>query len=233
MEYPHHVFPFNPCGLRVRPMTLEAKRVSLRAQQLGKVAAVGIVASRTALLECGLVQDPLAVQFGLVAVTGEAHIYRVRFEKAGRATSVRAVTIGAVTGGSGMLHLGRLDLPGLLLVATHAQFTDAGFGQHHFPILGRGVTGLALRFFEGLVDERLQELRAGGLVWVVATQTIGFLERQVTVGLGKSGLSHIVAIQSQCWRALGEMENTIHLLADFVALVATVAAHIQRGVAAA
>jgi hypothetical protein len=58
-------------------VALRAKRIPLRAQQLGPLAAVRVVTGRATLFENGLVKDTLVLQLSLVAMTIQADIYRI------------------------------------------------------------------------------------------------------------------------------------------------------------
>src|SRR5882724_349009 len=136
------------------------------------IATVRIVASGTTLFKRGLMQNSLAVQLCLVGVASETHIHGVWLEEAVGGACVRAVAIGAVSGSTGMLHFGTLDLFGLFRVTTHAQLAHGRLDQHYSPVLGGRVTAFALHFLEGLVNKSLHQFGAGGFVRVVAAQAI-------------------------------------------------------------
>src|SRR5208282_6823066 len=88
---------------------------------------------------------------------------------------------------------------------------------------------------EGVVLERLHQLGRSRLVRIVAGQTIGLLERLVLVRLGEVGVFSVVAVSTQRRRVLGQMilGFAVAFIAGLVRDVAGVAAHIERGVAAA
>lgn len=59
-------------------MTFHTKSIPFGAQQLRMIASVGIMAGRASLLERGLVQHFLAVEFSLIRVASETDIDGVR-----------------------------------------------------------------------------------------------------------------------------------------------------------
>ena len=134
-----------------------------------------------------------------------------------------------------MLHLGRGDLLGHILVAHHAQGLHILLRQHNFAVLGRRMASVALLAFKRIVQEGLHQLRRLGLVRIVALQAIGFVDGLVLVGLEHRRIFHIVAVKAQRRRVLGQVirEFALRGVACLVNNVAGVAAHVERRVPAA
>ena len=179
-------------------MTLQTQSVSLGAQQLWMIAPVRIVAGRASLLERGLMQYLLAMQFGLIGVASQTHIHRVRLQKTWGSAGMRAVTIRAVSGCSRMLEGCGFYFLGLVRVADHAQFFDLDFDENDFAVLRRAVAGLTLLFCKRIMRELLQQLWTVGLMRIVAFKAIGFGERLIMVCFDQAFVLHIVTVETEC-----------------------------------
>lgn len=87
---------------------------------------------------------------------------------------------------------------------------------------------------EGRVHEGLHQLRLRGLVWIVAAQAIGFVERLVVVRLLKTLVLGIVTVEAKLRSRLRQVEVELSLpfFTVLVRDVASAATHVQRRVAA-
>src|SRR5271166_6254089 len=103
-----------------------------------------LVTRRAPLAKGGLMQNMLLGLFGLIAVTTQANIHRIRLGKPWLPAGVRAVAVGAIAGRSWMLHLCLLDEFRLIGVAGNAQRFCVGLREHHFSVFGRSVANIAL-----------------------------------------------------------------------------------------
>jgi hypothetical protein len=92
----------------------------LRAEQLFALAAVRLMASGTPLRKGRLVVHLFLLQISDIGVAAEANLDRIGFWEARLFTGVGVVAVGAVAGGSGMLHLGAFNLFCFFVVAGHA-----------------------------------------------------------------------------------------------------------------
>ena len=127
------------------------------------------------------------------------------------------MAVRAIACGSWMLKRGSLDLLRLVRVAAHAQLFDLSLNQNNLPALRRGVTRVALLLGEGIVRELLQQLRAIGLMWIVAFKTIGFAEGLAAMRIDepRQDLSQrIVRAIGKVARDTGQIENGYRLLAN-------------------
>ena len=156
-----------------------------------------LVASRAALPKCGLVVHRLLCQFRLVGMARETNIHRIGLWKSGGFAGVRAVAVGAISHGTGVRHLGVLNLFGLFFVTRYADFLGTGLGQNDFSVLGRLVTEFTLLFTKGHVDELLHQFGAVGLVRIVAGQAIRLLEWLVLMRLDKAAVFDVMAVQAE------------------------------------
>ena len=148
---------------------------------------------------------------------------------------MRVVAVGAIARRAWVLHLRLRDLLGLVGVAGNAQVLGAGLGQDNFAILGWLVADIALLRRKRIVQERLHQLGSFRLVRIVARETIRRSEGLSLVSLDQTGIPGIVTIDAQRGSVLGQVKIEF-ALAPFPRLVhgvAGVAAHVQRGVAAA
>ena len=159
--------------IRIGPVALQAELAgSGGAQQVIVIPAVRLVAGCASLLEGRLMQVGLLHLIGLVAVASQAGLHWIRLQEARRLSSVRIVASGAVALRSRMLHFRGIDRLRLLVVAGHAQRLGVSIGQDNFSVLGRRMARIAHLVFEGIVQERLHQLRLGGFVRTVALQAV-------------------------------------------------------------
>ncbi len=131
-----HVLRFEFLGLGVRTVTLKAKRVhSLRPQELCVVPTVRLVACRTTLLKCRLVEMGFLVLFSLISVAAQANVDCVGLRKSWRLSSMRIMTVGAVSLRAGMLNFGAFNLLCLLIVASKAERFRVLLNEDHLTVL--------------------------------------------------------------------------------------------------
>lgn len=197
VEDREHTFSFQFLWLGFRSVTLEAERIAIGSKQLWPVATMGIVASRAALAERGLVQKMFLGILSPIRVAVQANAYGIRLRESGRFASVWAVAIRAVSHRAGMLNFRSFYFLGLFRMASGAQFLGAGLGQNHFAILCRLVADFALLLPERKMHEPLHQLGPIGLMRIVARKTVGFLERLVLVGFGKGAVFRVVTVQAK------------------------------------
>lgn len=107
--------------------------------------------------------------------------------------------------------------------------------EDDLAVLGGGVAGFALLVRKGRVHEAGHEFGSIGLVRVVALQAIRSTEWLILVGLLQVGVFGIVAIDAQSGSGFGEMKIKFDFagFAGLVGDVAGLAAHVERGMAAA
>ena len=163
-------------------MTLQAQRIAFGSQQFRPIPAVRLMASCAPLLERRLMQDVFLRFLGSIRVATQADTYGIRLRKSWRFSGVWAVAVGAISHGSGVLHLGTLNFLRLLCVAGRAHFFGAGLRQNNFAFLGRLMADFALFLGERQMHESLHQFWPFGLVRIVARQTIGLLEGLILVG---------------------------------------------------
>ena len=216
-------------------MTLQAQRIALGAQQVLVVAAVRLVAGGTALSEGRLMQMRFLELVSLLAVAGQAGIDRIGLDEARSLAGVRIVAGDAFSLRAGMLHLRLLDLLSLLGVASHAERLGIGLRQHDLAVLRRLVADVAGAAGERRMRELLHQLRLRRLVRIVTLNAIGGGERLPLVRLDQAGIFHVVAVDAQRRSGFGQVIIELQLarLARLVDGVASLAAHVQRGVPAA
>lgn len=220
---------------RIGSVTLQAKRVALCPQQFRLIASMRLMTSGAALSKHGLVVHGLLSLFRQLGMAVEANIHRIGLRESRRFSSVWAVAIGAISQGAGVLHFGTLDLLRLFRVAGDANFLEGCLGQNHFSVFRCLVADFALFFAERQVNELLHQLRAIGLVRVVAGQAIRLLEWLILMRLCQVAVFHVVAIQAESRSRLGQVkfEFTLGTGAGLVIRVACIAASVECQVAAA
>ena len=231
-----HEFPIlHHLRIRIRAVALQAEGVDvLGAQQFRVVASMSVMACSAPLSEGGFMVDSLFGLFRLFGMAGEADIHRIRFWESGRLAGVWIVAIDAIAHGTGMRHLGALDLLGLFVVAGDAEFLGAGLGQDHFAVLSWLVTEFTLLFAERYVHELLHQLGALGLVRIVAGQAIGLLKGLILMRLNQIAVFYVVTIQAESRRRLGQVkpEFAFRARSGLVGEVAGIAAGVERWMAA-
>ena len=149
--------------------------------------------------------------------------------------SVRIVAVGAIAGSAGVLHFCGVDQLGLVVVACDANFFCGGLSEDDLPIFGSGMAHVAALVGEGRMHELCHQLGRRGLVRIMAAQAVGGGERLTLMRLLKAGGLGIVTVQAKGGCGFREMELVLgrEIGAGFVGGVAGIAAHIERGVAAA
>ena len=172
---------------------------------------------------------------GLIGVAGQARRHGAGLQEARRLAGMRIVAVRAIALRSRVLHLGRGDLLGHLLVAHHAQGLHVLLRQHYFAVLGGRMASVALLAFKRVVQERLHQLWRLGLVRIVALEAVGFLDRLILVGLDHRRVFHVVAVKAQRRRVFGQMigEFALRGIACLVSHMAGVAATVEGRVPAA
>src|SRR5215472_7382728 len=147
------------------------------------------------------------------------------------------MTICAFSQGPWMLNLGFLDLFRLIGVAGDAQLLRAGLGQGNLAIFRRLMTAAAraVAALKRDVHKSLHEFGPAGLVWIMALQTIRRREGLVIMRLAQAVFFRIMTIEAQLRRRFRQVVGELGLggVAGFVHGVASVAADIERSVAAA
>src|SRR5437868_4154128 len=118
-------------------MALEAQTVALRPQQLFVVAAVSFMAGRATLSKHRLMMYLLLLQVSDIAMAAKADLHRISLGQTRLAAGMWTVAVGAIAGRARMLHLGRLDLLCLLVMAGDAQRLHVLLRQHDFAVLRR------------------------------------------------------------------------------------------------
>jgi hypothetical protein len=208
---------------RVGPMAFETEGIAVRTQQMNDVAAMRRVARGAALRECGLMMHGFLCKIGNFTVATEADVYSVCLGEPGLPAGVGIVAIGAIAGGSRMLHFGALDEFRLIVVAGHAKRLDILLGQHHFAVFSGSVAGAASVFVsKRWMQELGHQLRSGRLVRIVAAEAIGFFKGLVLMGLLQCCIFWIVAIDAESGSRFGQMEIEFSL-SDFTGLMRGVA----------
>lgn len=218
-----------------KTVTLGTNRVSFRAQQLGALAAMWVVAGRASLLEHGLMQDALILQFGLVGVAIQADIDGVLLGISAVLAGVRVMTIGAIALRTLMLELCGFNSGHLIGMTTRTQRLDALLRESHPSIAGRRVTDIAELLAKGGMQVSLHELGPIGLVRIVTAHAIGLRERLALVRLDQRGVRGIMAIQAKRGRSFREVEGKLRIraISTLVNAVASVAAEVKGLVPAA
>src|SRR5450759_2956319 len=105
---------------------------------------------------------------GLVAMAAQAGADRVRLQEARGLAGVRVVTSDAFSLGSGMRHLGLVNLLDLVAVTGRAQCFCVGVGQDNFAVFRGRVADLASFVRKWRMAKFLQQLRLRRLVRIVA-----------------------------------------------------------------
>jgi hypothetical protein len=153
-------------------MALKAERICfLGAKQVIVLAAVRFVTGRASLLESRLVQVCFFELVGLIAVASEARAHRVRLQEAGTLAGMWIVAGDAFSLGSGMRHLGLVNLLDLIAMTGRAECSRIGIRQNHFAIFRRRVADLASPVGKGRMRELLHQLRLRRLMGIVALGT--------------------------------------------------------------
>ena len=219
----------------VGAVALQAQSVARGAQQVVVVAAMRSVAGGAAEAENRLVVNGLLAFIGHVGMATQANAYRVGLGQAGLVAGMRTVTIGAVASRPGMRHLGVVDQLGLVVVAGYTQRLDVRLCKHHFAVFGRCMARIAAARLKWSVLELRHQLGLVRLVRIVALNTVGRAEGLIVMRLLQVGILGIVAVNAQCGCRLGEVELVVNgrFRAGFVCQVAGIAAHVERGMAAA
>ena len=232
----NQVVAFELLRLRVRSVTLQAQLVRVcRPQQMFVVASMRLVADGAALHEYRLVVNRLLFQVGDVTVATQADVHGVRLWQPRIGAGVRVVAIGAIARGSGMLHLGFLDLLGFVGVTGDAKVLHVFLRQDDFSIFRRGVAHLATLLGKWRMEKLGHQLRLRRLVRVVALQAVRGTERLVLVSLLQARVLRIVAVDAQRGSGFRQVKAIFNgrLGARLVGDVARLTTHVQRGVPAA
>ena len=205
------------------------------AQQVIIVSAVRLVAGSATLRESRLVVIWLLRQISDVAMAAQADVDRIRFWQPWLVAGVWTVAVSTVARSSGMLHFRRFNELGFVVVAGNAEGLGARLRQHHFPILRRGMANVALLVSKGRMRELCHQFGSGRLVRIVAAHAIGSFKGLVLMSLLQVRAFYVMASDTKFGHSFGEMEVELGLtdFSRFVGDMATVAAHIESGVAAA
>lgn len=199
------------------------------------VSTMRRVACGTPLFECRLVAIRFLTSICDIAVAAQTDIDRICLGKSRLTAGVRAVTIRAIAGSAGMLNLCRVDQFGFIVMAGYAQSFDIGLRENHFPVLGRSVADVTLLVGERWMRKLGHQLGSSGFVRIVTADAVRSFEGLVLVRLLQVGTLHIMAVDTKCRRSFSQVIIELRLthLARLVRGVASVATHIERGMAAA
>jgi hypothetical protein len=199
------------------------------------VAAVRLMADRTRLSKSRLMKMRFLELFGLVGMAGETGADWIGLQEAGSLAGMGIVAGDAFSLGSGMRYLGLVDVLHLIAVAGGAERSRVGVGQDDFAVLGGRVTDFAGLFGKGRMRKLSHQLRLRGLMRVMTLGAGGGGKRLSLVSLDERGIFDVVAVDAESGDGLVQMivEFLLAFFADFVSRVASVASHVERGVAAA
>jgi len=216
-------------------VALQAEAVrGLCAQEVLILAAMRLMAGGASLLESGLMQRVLLRLFRLIAVASQADIHRIRLGQSRLPAGVRIVTVRAISRCSRMRHLRLLNRVGLLGMASNAKVFRIGLREDNFSVLRGSMAGIARFIGKRWMQELPHQLRRGRLVRIVALCAVRFLKWLIVVRLLQRRVFHVVTIDAQRGRGLGQMEIKLRLadFADLMCRMAGIATHIKRRVAA-
>jgi len=221
---------------RIRSVAFQAERVDFfSAQQVLVLAAVWLMARPATFLKRRLVQVLLFALLCLIRVARQANFHAVCLRQSRHIACVRTMAIRAVARSAGMLHFRAFYLLDLLRVTRCAELLGAGLSQNDFAVLRWLMADFALLFAKRQVDKPLHQLWPVRLVGVMASQTIGFLERLVLVGLSQGVVFRVVAVEAQSWRRLRQvkLKFAIGSPSRFVVKVAAITTRIEGQMPAA
>src|SRR5208283_1313616 len=196
IEDSQHIFSFQLLWLRVGTMALQTERAALRPEQLGTVAAVGLVTGCASLRKRRLVMNRLLLQLGQVGVAGQAGVNGIGLDESRSLPGVRIVASGAIALRPGMLHLGFFDFFRLLTVAREAYGFGISLRQNDLTVPRCGVAGVALSTRKGWMRVGLHQLRLGRLMRVVTLHAIRRSERLPLVRLDQVRGRRIVTVET-------------------------------------
>src|SRR5689334_22012323 len=199
------------------------------------VTAMGFVARCAALPESRLMKVRLLELFSLIRVAREACSHWIRLHKPRSASGMRVVARDAIALRARMLHLRLLDFFRLLGVASHAQCFRISLCQNDFAVFWRLVAGVARSARKWRMRECLHQLRLRRLMRIVTLHAVCTAKWLTLMRFLQICGLRIVAIDAQSRSSFLQMEIEFLLarLARLVRSVASVAAHIERSVAAA
>ena len=205
------------------------------AQQVLVIAAMRLMTGIAALPEHRLMMNLLLGKIADVGMAADADIHRIGLRQSRLCAGVGVMTIGAIAGRAGMLHLRLFDLFRLVGVAGNAKVLDVGLGQNHFAVFRRGMAGIATLVRERRMLELGHQLGCGGLMRIMALQAIRRGERLILVGLLQRGIFQVMAIGTKRRGSLRQVKLVFKrgLGAGLVRHVAGIASHVERGVTAA
>jgi hypothetical protein len=144
------------------------------------------------------------------------------------------VAIRAIAGSAGMLNLRGVDQLGFIVMAGYAQSLDIGLRENDFPVFCRSVADLALLIGERGMRELGHQFGSRGLMRIVAADAVRSFEGLVLVRLLQVSTLHIMAVDAESRRSFGQVIIKLRFphLAGLMRGVASVAAHIEGGMAA-
>ena len=215
-------------------MALQAQRVPLRPEKFLSFSAVGLVASGAALHKRRLVMHLFLRQVRDVHMATQANLHAIGFRQSRELACVGIVAIRAISRSTGVLHFRSFNLLGFLVVARDAERLRVRLCQHDLPIFCRCMADFALLVCKWWMRKLGQKLWHGGLVRVMALHAVGGAKRLVLMRLLQAFVFGVVAVDAQCRWALGQVviEFRITRRAGLVGHMASLAAHVQRGVSA-
>ena len=158
VEDGEQVLCFLPLRGGIGTVTLEAKRISLGAQEVIVVAAMRRVAGGATLSKSGLMMRGLLAQFVDVVMASEADADGIGLRQAWLFAGVRAMAVCAIAHCAGMRDLCAVDLLRFVVMAAQADSLGVGLGQHHFSIFCRSMAGFAGFGLEGHMLELRHQL---------------------------------------------------------------------------
>ena len=150
-----------PLRHRIRPMALQAKRISLRPQQVIDIPSVRRMACRASLRKRRLMMRRLLPQIVDVRMASQADAHGVRLRQPRKLAPVRAVAVRAVAHRPRMRNLGSFNHLRLVVVAGHAKRLDVFLRQYHFPVFGWRMANVALFVGKRRMQEFCHQLGSG------------------------------------------------------------------------
>ena len=223
-------------GCLLRIMTVEAKVVSFRTNQVLAVATVAHVADVATLLVGRIMQNPFGVvNFGLVGMAGLTDGDAIGLQHLRGRASVRIVAVRTVALRTGMGNLGGFDCLRLAVMTGDAQSPYAGLSQHNLSILGRLMAAITGAGSKGHVDKLLHQFGRSGFVRIMTAGARRLLKRLSVMWLCDGCVGWIVTGDAELGSGLRQVVVKFlgAVFSDFVGGVAGVAAHVDGGVMAA
>src|SRR5215472_12793460 len=193
------------------------------------------MAGGTTLFERRLMQIRLLALFGLIAVAFQADAYRIALRQSGVGTRMRAMAIGAIARCSRVLDPCLRDQLSFVGMAGNTKIFYVRLSKNDLAIFRRSVAGGARLLGKRGMEKPCHQPGRRGLVRVMAAGAVRCREGLILMCLLERCVLGVVAIQAERRHRLGQVELVLwaEFGAGLVYHVARVAAHFERGVAAA